>query len=756
MDGRISGAGRRAFRCLAVTAALALGAPAVAAAETYKVLQPHDDGGGCDGTACVTLRDALAKAQDGDTIELPDHGEPYTQGRERGEFAITSDVELVGEGADETRIVGSGARVFAITAGEGREPAAAVMRHLQVAGGFSWFAPGGNIVNYGDLTLDHVRVTGGYAFEGGGVANIGGKLVIRHSLIDNNDADYSESVSTGGGIYSLAFDEGDGVFIYDSTIAFNEAHRGGGIAARYSGQSQRPTVATFERVTLARNHGRYGMPGGLLIGENASVDAYGSLIASNTAEIAVLLRGAAAIGPSNCGQPAPSDRGDNLSNTLDCGFKPGTADPRLSDTLVEGLGETPVLTIPADSPAADLIAGCEGTDQRDLERPQGDRCDAGAFEAALPVIDAGPEGKTSDTSPTFEFSSRDPGTTFECRFDGPEIGRWSACESPATYRELTDGPYVFNVRAAGARSSASRSFYVEAATPTPTPTPLPTTVPPTPQIDSGPVGTTSDTSPSFAFSAGGAPVFECRLDGPGGAGPWEPGCVSPRTYQGLAPGSYVFHVRAAGGDPVSRAFAIAAPVALPAQTPQPTPTPTPQPVFRRSVSVKPTKGTVKVKLPGTNRYVDLESLDTIPLGASIDVRKGRVRLYSARDRRGTVQAASFYSGVFRVVQRGSVTELQLRGPKPRCGSRASASAAGEKKSKRKKARKRRLWGSGRGRFRTRGRFSAATVRGTRWLVEDSCRSTTTRVKQGVVTVRDFKRKRTIRLRAGDRYVARRR
>jgi hypothetical protein len=153
-------------------------------------------------------------------------------------------------------------------------------------------------------------------------------------------------------------------------------------------------------------------------------------------------------------------------------------------------------------------------------------------------------------------------------------------------------------------------------------------------------------------------------------------------------------------------------------------------------------------------------MDTIPLGAGIDTRKGRVRLYAARDSRGTVQAASFYSGVFRVLQRGSVTELQLRGPKPRCGSGATASAAGEKagqkKSKRKKARKRRLWGSGRGRFRTSGRFAAATVRGTKWLVEDSCRSTTTRVKRGVVTVRDFERRRTITLRAGDRYVARRR
>ena len=186
-------------------------------------------------------------------------------------------------------------------------------------------------------------------------------------------------------------------------------------------------------------------------------------------------------------------------------------------------------------------------------------------------------------------------------------------------------------------------------------------------------------------------------------------------------------------------------------------TPTPTPTYRKSVVARPTKGAVKVRLPGTKRYVDLDSLDSLPLGSSIDVRKGRVRIYAVTSRSGRKQAASFYGGVFRIVQRGSLIELQLRGPKPRCGSaRASASAAETKKKKKKKARKRRLWGSGRGKFRTRGRYSAATIRGTKWLVEDSCRSTTTRVKRGVVKVRDFKAKRTIVVRSGGRYVARKR
>ena len=389
-------------------------------------------------------------------------------------------------------------------------------------------------------------------------------------------------------------------------------------------------------------------PGGLGVGQGASVLVSGSILAENVYDRrrSRAVARAAAPQPSNCDPlRRPIDGGGNLSDTDDCGFKNPPADPQLSADLDGSLGETPLLTIPPESPAVDLAGNCEGTDQRDLARPQGD---------AL--------------------------RRRRLRGRGPDP------VSP-------------------------------------------------PDIESGPTGTTSDTSPSFAFSSADAEaVFECRLDGPAGEGAWEPGCLSPRTYQSLAAGQYVFYVRADGGPPASRAFSVAVPAAqprpapppaVPAQVPAPTPTATPQPIFRESVSVKPTKGTVKVKLPGTNRYVDLDSLDTIPFGASIDVRKGRVRLYAARNRRGGLQAASFYSGVFRVVQRGTLVELQLRGPKPRCASNARQRRrwrrTGTKKptSKKRKARKRRLWGSGKGRFRTRGQYSAATVRGTKWLVEDS-------------------------------------
>ena len=46
------------------------------------------------------------------------------------------------------------------------------------------------------------------------------------------------------------------------------------------------------------------------------------------------------------------------------------------------------------------------------------------------------------------------------------------------------------------------------------------------------------------------------------------------------------------------------------------------------------------------------------------------------------------------------------------------------------------------------------MRGTKWLTEDRCNGTLTRVKKGTVTVRDFKRKRNVIVRAGQRYLAR--
>jgi hypothetical protein len=129
-------------------------------------------------------------------------------------------------------------------------------------------------------------------------------------------------------------------------------------------------------------------------------------------------------------------------------------------------------------------------------------------------------------------------------------------------------------------------------------------------------------------------------------------------------------------------------------------------------------------------------------GAEIDARDGVVEI--TRSDGGT---AKFSDGIFKLSQSAGLTTLTLS-EKLDCKKPRKASAAAKKPKTRK------LWGDGKGKFRTRGTYSAATVRGTKWLVQDTCTTTHTRVTQGSVNVRDTVKKRTILLRAGKRYTAR--
>jgi CSLREA domain-containing protein len=174
------------------------------------------------------------------------------------------------------------------------------------------------------------------------------------------------------------------------------------------------------------------------------------------------------------------------------------------------------------------------------------------------------------------------------------------------------------------------------------------------------------------------------------------------------------------------------------------PQPLPEPEAGEEVNALPVSGTVRVREPGSNRFVELQEGQQIPVGSVIDVTDGRVTIVAAGG-----QSADFYGGIFRLGQgKGAkpLTTLTLVEALS-CPKAGKAAAAAKKK-------KRRLWGDGSGRFRTKGKHSAATVVGTRWLVEDKCTSTTTRVARGRVSVRDFARKKTVIVKAGKKYVAR--
>ena len=132
-----------------------------------------------------------------------------------------------------------------------------------------------------------------------------------------------------------------------------------------------------------------------------------------------------------------------------------------------------------------------------------------------------------------------------------------------------------------------------------------------------------------------------------------------------------------------------------------------------------------------------------------------MRLASAAGK-GKTQSGDFGRGVFQVAQSKSakakgLTEMKLKGGKfSSCGK--SSAKKGSAAASKKKIRS--LFAKAKGKFRTRGRYSAASVRGTTWLVTDRCDGTLTSVTSGAVSVFDFKRKKTVRVKAGKSYLAR--
>jgi len=145
------------------------------------------------------------------------------------------------------------------------------------------------------------------------------------------------------------------------------------------------------------------------------------------------------------------------------------------------------------------------------------------------TVVSGPAAFTSATDASVAFTSNDPAARFECRFDD---AAFAACVSPISIAGLSDGSYVFQVRAIDSvgnldSSPATHSWVVD------------TLVPDT-AITGGPSGNNNPTSATFTFSSGDPTAgFECRLD----HAAFTP-CASGITYWGLDKGDHTVRVRA--------------------------------------------------------------------------------------------------------------------------------------------------------------------------------------------------------------------
>jgi hypothetical protein len=179
-----------------------------------------------------------------------------------------------------------------------------------------------------------------------------------------------------------------------------------------------------------------------------------------------------------------------------------------------------------------------------------------------------------------------------------------------------------------------------------------------------------------------------------------------------------------------------------------------RPTLGASVVVHAVAGRVLVQRPRSGGFVRLATGAEVPLESVIDASHGRIALTSALPS-GRTQTGRFGGGRFQLRQgRRGYVDLYLRGRTCRTSGRhahvGSASAASARTRRRNH-----LWGHDRGgRFRTHGRNSQATVRGTHWLVADRCDGTLTFVTKGSVVVRDTVTHKRLVLHAGERYLAR--
>ena len=165
-----------------------------------------------------------------------------------------------------------------------------------------------------------------------------------------------------------------------------------------------------------------------------------------------------------------------------------------------------------------------------------------------------------------------------------------------------------------------------------------------------------------------------------------------------------------------------------------------RPVIGKSVVLAPASGKVRFKAPGGSGYVELDGSSPVPSGSLIDTRHGTVSLSSALDASGRSQTGRFNGALFQVTQSAKekgMTVLKLRGED--FSACKPAKARGATTSAKKKQPRRRLWGSDKGgKFRTQGRDSVATARGTRWMTEDTCAGTRVKVTEGAVEVKPLR------------------
>jgi hypothetical protein len=272
--------------------------------------------------------------------------------------------------------------------------------------------------------------------------------------------------------------------------------------------------------------------------------------------------------------------------------------------------------------------------------------------------------------------------------------------------------------------------------------------------------------------------YECSVDG----GPFA-ACATPFTVAGLPPGPHTIDVRSVDADgrpdPTPERWAFDVPNVRRADvgrdddgdgipdSQETLPLGNVKPVAGVRTLARLISGRVYVKLPqrttkqALSGFVPLKGIAALPVGTTVDARRGTLALQTALDGRRAKQRklgrARLSAAIFQIRQarlkprarraRRIATNLLLQSP-----GTASASCRASRLPRTTPVRT--LKATAKGLFRVTGGASHAVARNAAWRTTDRCNGTVTRVTRGRVNVYDKGRHRHIVVRRGHRYIAR--
>jgi hypothetical protein len=362
--------------------------------------------------------------------------------------------------------------------------------------------------------------TGCYEYTLTGTDNVGNAVAIRTTVkvdTDNPSVSLANPGTPLAGTVSLGASASDGTTSV-AQVAFERSPAGAGTWTTISTDSSAPFSASWN--TGSVSDGLYDLRAVATdAAGNTSVDVVTNREVDNTAPQTTIDSSPA--DPSNNATPSFSFSSNEAGSTFQCRIDGGswtscTSPDTISPALAEG---SHTFDVRATDAAGNTDASPATTTWTvDLTAP-------------VTSLGSGPGSPSNITTPSFTFSSNEPGSIFQCRIDG---GGWSACSSPYTVAPaLAEGTHTFDVRAIDPAGNAD-------ATPASQTWTIDVTAPNT-TIDSAPNNPSNNTTPTFAFSASEpGSTFECRIDG----GSWTP-CTSPDTISPpLGAGSHTFDVRA--------------------------------------------------------------------------------------------------------------------------------------------------------------------------------------------------------------------